>query len=261
MKPLQELLTVALIVKNEATHLAACLDGVKPLNCPILIIDSGSEDETLAIAEQYGAAIHQFTDWQGFGVQRNRAHPLIQTPWVLWLDADERLPEKAQQHIQIALNQTTADGQTAFAINRLPIVYGREIRHCGWYPDKVVRLYPVALMRYSDDLVHESVIVPKNAQIMVIEGDVLHDTYANLNQHFAKMQAYTLAWAQQKLPEKPPHLFWALLRSVWAFLRIYLLKRGFLDGGHGFIIAVMGAIYTWCKYAQWWLLYQKKDKA
>ena len=95
MPPLHSLLTIALITKNEERMLAQCLDSMKDLGCDIVIIDSGSCDNTVEIARQYGAAVHIFDDWPGFGAQRNRAHAFIRTPWVLWLDADERLSETA----------------------------------------------------------------------------------------------------------------------------------------------------------------------
>lgn len=226
--PLHSLLTVALIVKNEAKHLAACLDRIAPLQCTILLIDSGSTDDTLNIAKQYGAQIHQFPDWQGFGVQRNRAHAFIQTPWVLWLDADERLPETARQHIQAALNHTVADGKTLFSINRLSIAYGREIRHGGWYPDKVVRLYPVAWTQYSQDLVHESVQIPDGARIVDIQGDVLHHTYDGVVQFLHKAAHYADLWAQQKHQQGKHVIFSSLFtHAVGRFIKTYVWQKDF----------------------------------
>ena len=144
MPPLHSLLTIVLITKNEERVLAQCLDSVKDLGCDIVIIDSGSCDNTVEIARQYGADVHVFDDWPGFGAQRNRAHAFIRTPWVLWLDADERLSETACQDIRRQLAAHEADGKTVFSINRLSVAYGREIRHSGWYPDRIVRCYPVA---------------------------------------------------------------------------------------------------------------------
>lgn len=247
-------LTVALITKNETKHLPDCLNSVQPLGCPIVVIDSGSSDNTLAIAQQFGAQCHTFTDWQGFGVQRNRAIPFIQTPWVLWLDADERLSETTRQDLIRQLSQTPADGKTVFAINRLSVAYGREIRHCGWYPDKVVRVYPIELTKYSDDLVHESVIVPSGAKVVDLSDDVLHYTYADLCQHLDKMKHYAFAWAAQRQGKKSATPFSATLRAVFAFIKFYIVKRGFLDGQQGLIISAMNAIYTFLKYAQLWQL-------
>ncbi|UOP01538.1 glycosyltransferase family 2 protein [Kingella potus] len=153
-------LTLALITKNEAANLAACLDSAKPLACPVVIIDSGSSDDTAAVAARYGAQFHTFPDWPGFGAQRNRAHTYIRTGWVLWLDADERLTPELCRSIAEAVSATPADGQTAFAFNRLSNTFGAFIRHGGWYPDWVVRLYPPAHAKYSDDLIHEKVLLP-----------------------------------------------------------------------------------------------------
>ena len=259
MPPLHSLLTIALITKNEERVLAQCLDSVKDLGCDIVMIDSGSCDNTVEIARQYGAAVHVFDDWPGFGAQRNRAHAFIRTPWVLWLDADERLSEAARQDIRRQLAAHEADGKTVFSINRLSVAYGREIRHSGWYPDRIVRCYPVARTQYSDDLVHESVRVPQGARIIELQGDVLHFTYHDLAQHLAKMQQYAFAWAAQRQGIKPATPFSATWRAVFAFMRFYLLKRGFLDGQPGLMIAAMNAVYTFLKYAQLWQLNRCRD--
>ncbi|WP_314341707.1 glycosyltransferase family 2 protein [Simonsiella muelleri] len=256
---LDKLLTIALITKNEAKHLPDCLASVQDLGCPIVIIDSGSSDTTPEIAEQFGAAFHVFTDWQGFGTQRNRAHAFIQTPWVLWLDADERLGETTRQDLIQRISQIIPDGKVLFSINRLSIAYGREIRHSGWYPDRIVRCYPVAQTQYSDDLVHESVLVSNGVKVVELKGDVLHDTYADLNQHLEKMKQYAFAWAAQRQGKKSATPFSAAIRAVFAFLRFYFLKRGFLDGQQGLMIATMNAVYTFLKYAQLWQLNRSKS--
>lgn len=252
MNTLSSLLTVALIVKNEARNLKACLQSVAPLDCPIVIIDAGSEDETLVIAAQYGAKVQVHTDWQGFGAQRNRAHALIETPWVLWLDADERLSEETRQDLLFRLPETPTDGSILFQINRLSIAYGKKIYHSGWYPDRVTRLYPVAHTRYSNDLVHESVIVPNGAQVIELKGNTLHETYRDLSHHLSKMQQYAQAWAQQRQGQKNASPWSATWRGIFAFIKFYILKLGFLDGAAGLMIAVMNGIYTFLKYALLW---------
>lgn len=251
-------LTVAIITKNEEQNLKECLENIQPLECPIVVIDSGSTDNTLQIAQQYGADIHIFDDWQGFGVQRNRAHSLIKTDWVLWLDADECLTEQTRQDLLIKISETSADGKVVFSINRLTVAYGKKIYHCGYYPDWVVRLYPVKKYSYTLDLVHETVQLSSETQIIPLAGNVLHKTYTNLNQYLEKMQHYTNAWAIQNKGNKKSHPFLATVKALFTFLKIYLLKRGFLDGSQGLIIAIMGAIYTFVKYTQLWLLNQEK---
>ena len=247
-------LTLALITKNEAANLAACLDSAQPLACPIVIIDSGSTDDTPAIAERYGAQFHVFPDWPGFGPQRNRAHPHIHTDWVLWLDADERLTPELCRSIQAAVSATPADGQTAFAFNRLSNTFGKFIRHSGWYPDWVVRLYPAAHARYSDDLIHEKVLLPANCRTGKLSGDCLHYTYATLDQFLQKQNLYSTAWAEQRrLHMQRTGLAAAFLHGTAAFVKMYLLKAGFLDGRHGLLLAALSAQSAFNKYAALWL--------
>ncbi|MCF7521822.1 glycosyltransferase family 2 protein [Neisseria sp. ZJ106] len=248
-------LTVAIITKNEEAMLVECLQSVQPLHCPIVIIDAGSSDATCKIAEQYGAACHVFSDWQGFGIQRNRAHEFIRSEWVLWLDADERLSNETVNGIRRIFSQGTQP-KTVYTLNRSTIVYGKKIRYCGWYPDRVVRMYPVTHTRYNNDLVHESVIVPEGWKIENINGDIVHLTYSSLGQHIIKMQRYAYDWAQQFKNRKYSNPAGALLRGIVAFFRTYILKRGFLDGYAGLIISVMNGFYTFAKYAQLWLLNQ-----
>ncbi|KLT72798.1 group 2 glycosyl transferase [Neisseria arctica] len=255
MSNLSEQLTIALITKNEAHHLPECLKSVQDLGGSMVIIDSGSTDETPEIARQFGAEFHVFPDWQGFGRQRNRAHQFIQTPWVLWLDADERLSATTRQDIIQQISQIQPDGKTLFSINRLSMVYGREIRHSGWYPDRVVRCYPVKYTQYSDDLVHESVVVPNGAKVVELKGDVLHYTYADIAQFMRKSAQYAQLWAQQKKQQgKKVHLHTAVIHGAMNFLKTYVLKAGFLDGKQGFLLATLSAYSVFCKYAQLWVL-------
>lgn len=270
MNSIQSLLTVAILTHNEERHLADCLASVAPLGCAVCVIDSGSTDKTIDIAQNQGASVHVFSDWQGFGVQRNRAHDVIETPYVFWLDADERLDEATRldlihyfnhsEQTQSNFNLNDDSCPKLFSINRLSVVYGREIRHSGWYPDRVVRIYPIDLTRYNENLVHESVIIPENAQIIELKGNVFHYTYADLSQHLAKMQKYAWAWAEQNHLKKQSNPYSAMARAVFTFIRFYLLKQGFRDGKAGVMIAMMNAIYTFLKYTQLWQLNSLSEK-
>lgn len=265
MNSIQSLLTIAILTHNEERHLADCLASVAPLGCAVCVIDSGSTDKTIDIAQNQGASVHVFSDWQGFGVQRNRAHDVIETPYVFWLDADERLDETTRQDLiqhfeYFEKNELHEHHQKLFSINRLSMVYGREIRHSGWYPDRVIRIYPIDFTRYNENLVHESVIIPENAQIIELKGNVLHYTYADLSQHLAKMQKYAWAWAEQNYLKKQSNPYSATARAIFAFIRFYFLKQGFRDGKAGVMIAMMNAIYTFLKYAQLWQLNSLSEK-
>ena len=256
---LQPGLTVALITKNEADNLEACLQSLAGLNAEIVIIDSGSTDATAEIAARHRARFYVHADWPGFGPQRNRAHQYIRTEWVLWLDADERLGDTLKQSIQTALRTTPTDARTVFEFNRLSNTFGAFIRHCGWYPDWVVRLYPTAFARYSDDLVHEKVLLPAGTSVEKLAGDALHYTYANMSQFLAKQNLYSNIWAEQRAAEgKSAGLGDALLHGISSFVKMYLLKAGFLDGKHGLLLSVLSAQSAFNKYAALWLLGKKK---
>ena len=163
-------LSVAMIVKNEAHHLAQCLDTIKDWVDEIVILDSGSTDATQQIAEQYGAKFYQNTDWPGFGKQRQLAQQYVTSDYVLWLDADERVTPELRQSILTAISQDTPN--TVYKIPRLSEIFGSKIRYSGWYPDYVIRLYRKNFTQYGDQLVHEKVELPINTNIQKLNGDL-----------------------------------------------------------------------------------------
>lgn len=244
-------LSVAMIVKNEAQDLAACLDTVKGWVDEIVILDSGSTDETAQIAEQYGAKFYVNTDWQGFGKQRQLAQQYVTSDYVLWLDADERVtPELKQSILQAVKN----DEQNAvYKIGRLSEVFGRQIRHSGWYPDYVVRLYRSTFAKYGEELVHEKVHFPKDANVKKLTGDLLHFTYKDVHHYLVKSASYAQAWSIQKAKAgKKASLFDGVTHALGCFVKMYLLKAGFLDGKQGFLLAILSAHSTFVKYADLW---------
>lgn len=251
MSTSQPTISVALIVKNEADNLAACLETVKWAD-EIVILDSGSTDDTQKIAEAAGAKFYTNTEWPGFGKQRQLAQEKVTSDWVFWIDADERVTPELQESILKAIQ--TKDKNTAFYITRLSWVFGRFIRHCGWYPDKVVRLYPTKLTGYCDSLVHEKVQVDDSIEIKGLEGDLLHYTYSDLQHYLVKSASYADAWAQQRLQQgKTATVTQAVTHGIGCFVRMYILKAGFLDGRQGFILSALSAHSTFVKYIDLWV--------
>lgn len=251
-------LAIAMIVKNEAKHLAACLDTVKDWVDEIVILDSGSRDQTKEIALNYTSKFYQNSEWLGFGKQRQRAQQYVDSDYVLWLDADERItPELKQSILQaVVLNKTN----TLYQIGRSSEVFGREIRHSGWYPDWVLRLYRTSNTQYNDALVHEKVIEPNGFQIEKLTGDLLHYTYENLHHYLTKSAFYARSWAEQREQAgKTATLFQGMTHAISCFVKMYLLKAGFLDGKQGFLLAVLSAHSTFIKYADLWVR-TKTDK-
>lgn len=250
-------LSVILIVKNEAKCLARCLQSVQSLADEMIVLDSGSSDETLAIAQSFQAKCFVNADWQGFGKQRQLAQSYATGDYVLWLDADEEVSAALAKSIQAALAREPK--QTAFSINRLSWAFGRFIRHGGWYPDEIIRLYRREEGRYSDDAVHEKVLLNSGVQTEKLAGDLLHYTYEHIAQYLQKSAHYAQLWAMQRHQQgQKSHLFNALTHSAAGFVKSYFLKAGFLDGSQGLLLAVLSAHSIFAKYAQLWLLNNEK---
>ncbi len=245
-------LSVAMIVKNEAQDLAQCLDSVKDWADEIVILDSGSTDETEQIARRYGAKFYQHTDWQGFGKQRQLAQQYVTSDYVLWLDADERVSDELRRSIQQAVQQNQPNA--VYQLPRLSEVFGRQIRHSGWYPDYVVRLYRTQFAKYGDELVHEKVHYPATAEVKKLNGDLYHYTYKDIHHYLVKSASYAKAWATQREAQgKTASLFDGVTHALGCFVKMYLLKAGFLDGKQGFLLAVLSAHSTFVKYVDLWV--------
>ena len=249
-------LSVAMIVKNEAHHLAQCLDTITAWVDEIVILDSGSTDATQQIAEQYGAKFYQNTDWPGFGKQRQLAQQYVTSDYVLWLDADERVTPELRQSIQAAIAQDAPN--TAYKIPRLSEIFGHKIRHSGWYPDYVIRLYRKDFAHYGDQLVHEKVELPANANIQKLQGDLLHYTYQNIHHYLVKSAGYAKAWADQREKAGKKATLWqGISHAVGCFVKMYVIRLGFLDGKAGLLLALLSAHSTFVKYADLWVRTQK----
>lgn len=251
-------LAVALIVKNEEKHLRACLETVADWVDEIVILDSGSTDGTESIAREFTDKFYVNNDWPGFGKQRQLAQSYIESDYVLWLDADERVTEKLKQSIIGVLKENNA--QTVYQLNRLSSAFGQFIKHSGWSPDWIVRLYKVSEASYNDDLVHEKVIVPPRYKKRKLSGYLYHYTYDDLFQYNNKSTTYIKAWADAREGRKASSPLKALVHALTTFLKMYVIKLGFLDGKHGFILAWLAMNYTFLKYADLYLRNQIKNE-
>lgn len=247
-------LSVVIIAKNEAEVLEECLRSVQWAD-EIVLFDSGSTDDTVAIARRYGAQIFTHTDWQGFGRQRQRAQEQATGEYVLMLDADERVTAELRAAIQQVLQAPQAN--TVYQVTRRNWFLGRYMRHSGWYPDRVVRLYARTRYRYNDNQVHESVIYD-GAQVVTLKGDLLHLTCRDFTAFQAKQLAYAEAWARERYAKgKCPAFSTIIGHTLAAFLKTWLLRAGFLDGKQGWLLAKVNAQYTFNKYTALWARYHR----
>ena len=244
--------SAVLIVKNEANNLAACLQGLVWAD-EIVVLDSGSRDNTVDVARVYTDKVYTATEWAGFGVQRQRAQSYATGDWVLMVDADEILTPALIAEIKAVVDDPV-NMNGVYALPRLSYCFGRFIRHSGWYPDYVVRLYPRQKAAYNAARVHEKLEYPDSLKLRKLRGDMLHYTYRDLEHYLVKSAHYASEWAlQRELRGKSASLLQGVLHGLGCFVRMYLLRAGFLDGQQGLLLAILSAHSTFVKYADLWV--------
>ena len=232
---MSNLLSVVIIAKNEEKFIGDAIKSAEFAD-EILILDSDSTDDTCKIAKQLGARVEN-QDWLGFGPQKNRAVDLAANDWVFVLDSDERISSKLQSEIITTLNNPSCEG---YLVARLNNFFGKNITTCGLYPDYSVRLFNRTKGRFDDVPVHESVQIDGRVDKLI--NHMIHLAYDNVDEFIAKQKLYS------ELSQKKKNIFKALISPSWTFIKLYFIKRGFMDGWHGFIIAKIYAQYTFWKY-------------
>lgn len=243
-------LSVVMIAKNEAELLTECLQSVAWAD-EIIVLDSGSSDGSVALAESLGAKVFTHTDWQGFGKQRQKAQSYATQDYVLMIDADERVTPELRHSIEQAL--ANADDNVVYSLGRRNLFLGRFMRHSGWYPDRVTRLYP-SRYQYNDHQVHES-LDTQGVAVTALKGDLLHLTCRDFSAFQWKQFAYAEAWAKQRYHQgKRCGIVSIFTHTIGAFFKTLVLRAGFLDGKQGWLLAVVNAQYTFNKYAALWAL-------
>lgn len=245
-------LSAVLITRNAAGQLAECLASVSFCD-EIVIVDSGSEDATLEIAERYGARVIP-SGWRGFGPQKQFAVEQASHDWVLCIDADERVSESLQQSIRAAFPAPTFKAWRFARCNRF---MGRYLRHGEGYPDWSLRLFDRRAARWSDDPVHEKVIA--DGEIGTLSGDLLHESAESLETYLAKQNRYSSLAAEEALARgeraTAAHM---LLSPLLRFIKFYFFRLGLLDGLPGLVHILVGCGASFAKYAKM-LTFQRKS--
>jgi glycosyltransferase involved in cell wall biosynthesis len=239
-------LSAIVITRNEAANIGACLATLAFCDERI-VVDSGSEDDTVAIARSHGATV-TVHPWQGFGAQKNHALALATGDWVLSIDADERVTPELAQAIRDAIASDRAAG---YEMPRLSRFLGREMWHSGWYPDHVLRVFRRGSGRFSDRLVHES--VQCDGPVGRLKPPLRHDPVHSIEDSLSRMDRYSTAGAEMLIASGRRVSFASgLMHGFWAFIRTYILQRGFLDGREGLILAIANAEGTYYRYMKAW---------
>jgi glycosyltransferase involved in cell wall biosynthesis len=248
--------SIAIIAKDEADRIGACLGTLSFADEIIVVVDDRSADDTLAIARSRGCRVFS-RRWSGFAAQKQAAVDLAQNDWVLILDADEHVPEKTARAIVDLLCDPDPD-VAAYSILRKNFFHGRWIRRCGWWPDRVVRLVNKTKGRFSDHCVHEHWMV--DGPVTHLRATIDHHSFRNYSDLISKLQNYSTLAAQQLKKEGRRARWWTPpVHGLWTFIRTYLLTLGFMEGLDGLVISLLNAGGSFFKYAKLIELWRYKD--
>jgi glycosyltransferase involved in cell wall biosynthesis len=247
-----------IIAKNEESNIKRCIESqLECIDEIILLVDDISSDKTFEIARTYSIVKPLKVKWKGFSETKKEAIALTSNEWIFWIDADEALTRELSKEI-IALKNTTPDF-SAYTMPRKANFLGKWIKHSGWYPGRVTRLFNKNLASFNSNSVHENLDV--NGEIGQLNSDIDHYTDPSVSHYFIKYNEYTtLAAKDLKVKGKQFHISDLLIRPMVIFIKMYIIKFGFLDGIQGFILAVFSSAYVFTKYSKFWELKRKEVK-
>ncbi len=243
-------ITVLVLVPNAGDRLPRCLSSVTWADDIFCVVDTRTTDGSDAVARQFTDHV-VYHEYENAAAQRNWAIPQIETEWTLVLDADEWVSEELARKIrQIIADPGSCDG---YNIKRVSWFFGRIIRYCGWHRDYNLRLFRTRKGRYLDRRVHSRVVV--DGKVGVINEVIYHDTYRSFEEYLATCQRFTTWGAQDAYDRGKRAGWWDLsLRPALRFVKMYIIRRGFLDGYHGLVLCGLSAFSVFLKYAKLWNL-------
>lgn len=235
-------LSIVIVAKNEGRNITECIASCSFAD-EVLVLDSGSSDATVRLARAAGARVVE-TEWPGYGPQVARGFSLAASEWVLSVDADERVSLALRDEILAVINSNQHDG---WRIPRLSEFCGRFIHHGGWRPDYTLRLGLRAKSSFTDHFLHAHMTV--NGSIGELKHYIIHYSYPNMHDVLEKLDRYSTGHARDMQTNgKTGSVFKAVTHGIITFLRIYVVRLGFLDGQHGLMLAIFNAEYTYYKY-------------
>jgi glycosyltransferase involved in cell wall biosynthesis len=244
-----EKLTALIPTFNEEAVIRDCLESVRWAD-ELFVVDSFSDDRTLEIAREYGARVIQH-EYVNSAAQKNWAIPQSSHSWVLLVDADERVTPGLRDEIRSILEQ--GPRHDGYWIHRANHFLGKRMKHCGWETDRVIRLFRRDVARYEEKEVHAEIELPGALPVLV--HPLLHYSFRSFSQYWRKMQLYS-DWGASQMFKEGKRAGWVSigLRPLQRFVKMYLIRLGFLDGIHGLVLSMLGAFAVFLKYARLWEL-------
>ena len=251
-------ISAIIIAKNEEHNIGRCLEKLKDcIEDIIVLVDDQTTDRTIEIIRTFSAVKFYVVSWKGYVKTKQYAVSLTKNDWILWIDADEVLSDKLKKKINNF--KTSVPKHSAYSMPRKAYFLGKWIKHCGWYPGRVTRLFNKHKAKFSDMQVHEQLIV--EGSIGELSADLNHFTDPDLKHYFKKFNEYTSLAAEDLLNSgKKFGIFDLIFRPIVIFMKMYFIKLGFLDGIEGFILSVFSSLYVFAKYCKFWELKKRKTE-
>ncbi len=241
-------ISAVIITFNEEDNIASCIESLEEIVDEIVIVDSFSADKTAEIAKKYNKVRFYSQKWLGYVEQKNYANSLTSFNTILSIDADELISSELRTSI-LNIKQQEEKPSKVYEVSRLTNYCGSWIKHCGWYPDKKIRIFDKRLVKWQGELVHETLFLPQNTEIIHLKGDLLHYSYKSSTDHIERINKYSSLTAKEAFNKGKKASFMDIwFRPKWRFFRDYILKRGFLDGYAGYQVCKMSAYITFAKY-------------
>jgi glycosyltransferase involved in cell wall biosynthesis len=235
-------ISATVITKNEEKNIAACLESLEWVD-EIVVLDSGSSDKTVEIAKKYTSKVF-VEHWRGMGNQKNRAVELARGPWIVALDADERISPELALEIRKAICDNVP---AAYAIRRKNFYQGRWVRHCGWWPDWVKRVFKKGEAHFSKDVIHDS--LQAVSLVKRLNSPILHYSFSSPEDFLNRTCIYANHQAREMYRNGRRASLWtAISHAVFALLHTYITRLGFLDGAAGVLISVSNFVGVFYRY-------------
>lgn len=237
-------ISAIVITKNEERNIRRCLASLQGVAEEVIVLDSFSEDETRDICEEFGVRFVQ-QEWLGFSATKNRGNEMATHPYILSLDADEMLTTELRNSIL----EVKKNPQGAYSFNRLAFYCGKPIKHCGWYPDRKLRLFPKGKASWQGEYVHEQLTADPDVKVTHLQGDLLHFSYYSIRDHESRARRYSDLASQGLVDRSAVSLqLKSLFSPIYRFFKMYVLRLGFLDGSNGYQICRITAMEVRLKY-------------